>query len=172
MREYTQTVTGERGNCWQTAVACLLDIDPATLPPQCEYDRKTTHPDGTVEHGPHYYDALQAYLHKHHSVCYLELHHPEELWPLLRVAEPGYHLMVGETVRSASLGGLRHVVVARYGQVIWDPHPSRAGLTGDIRWAFLVPVPKVWEEHWNKRYRECACPACAPKPLAAAHAAP
>jgi hypothetical protein len=41
--------------------------------------------------------------------------------------ERGYHLMVGTTVWTP-VNGRHHAVVARFGEMVWDPHPSRAGL--------------------------------------------
>ena len=163
MRELTQTsVHPAIGNCWQTCVACLLDLDPEVMPPQAEYDWRRTNEDGSVEYGPAYHNALMGYLRRHHDLTYVEISSPEELLPSLRVAEPGWHMMTGRTVRSDALDGARHVVVARYGEVVWDPHPSRAGLLEEIRWAFLVPFPKLWAESRNI----CVCPACKPgKPI-------
>jgi hypothetical protein len=164
MRELTQTVfadatSGRYGNCWQTCIACLLDIDPGVMPPQEEYDWCRTEPDGETVLGPGYLNVLQDYLRVHHDLGYVgTMHLPVELFPLLRVADPGWHLMSGRTVRSEACGGLRHVVVGRYGQMVWDPHPSRAGLVEDIHWAFLVPYPRAWRRPVE---RPCVCPSCA-----------
>lgn len=167
MRELTQTVTcagdGPIGNCWQTAVACVLDVDPDALPAQAAYDWRRTREDGTVERGPGYWTPLQAYLRTHHGLAYVEMHYPPEVLACLRIADPGaLHLMTGTTVRSAALGGLRHVVVARNGACVWDPHPSRAGLLGEVQWAFLVPYPQSWRGSTTGE-RPCVCPACAPR---------
>jgi hypothetical protein len=158
MRELTQTSLHPHGNCWQTCVACILDLDPEVMPPQSEYDWRRPGPDGKIEYGPQYMLPLQAYLRKHHGLGYLEMHSPPELFPMLRVADPGWHLMTGRTVRSDQQNGDRHVVVGRYGQVVWDPHPSRAGLLEEIRWALLVPFPQSWEPMFTN---ECVCQWCA-----------
>jgi hypothetical protein len=159
VRELTQTSLYPHGNCWQTCVACILDLDPEVLPPQAEYDRVTVREDGTKEYGPSYNNALQFYLHEHHGLTYVELHLPEEGYEFLHVAPGTLHMLTGRTVRSDAYGGVRHVVVARDGQMIWDPHPSHAGLIEEIRWAFLVPYPKAW----NPRKDPCVCPACKSK---------
>lgn len=170
MREYTQTVTasaanGWAGNCWQTCVASLLDVDPATLPDQASCDLYETTAEGQrgpgVKGTPSYWSWLNAYLRKHHGLVYVELHIHEETLPLLRVAEPGWHMMTGRTVRSDTMGGLRHVVVALHGEMVWDPHPSRAGLLEEQRWAFLAPYPKAWADH---PMTACFCPSCGGKP--------
>jgi hypothetical protein len=158
--ELTQTSLYPDGNCWQTAVACILEIDPEVMPSQVVLDRHELQNDGTWKRvGPGYNNPLQAYLAKHHGLAYVELHVPVEAYAQLRV--DGYHLMTGETVRSEAYG-VRHVVVGKDGQQAWDPHPSRAGLLGDIHWALLVPYPKQWEK-WNWRDDDsnpCVCPKC------------
>lgn len=49
----------------------------------------------------------------------------------------------------------------RCGEVVWDPHPSRAGLLEEIRWAFIVPYPAEWVNQ-KAINDECVCPACKP----------
>ena len=177
MRELTQTVTvsaenGFAGNCWQTCVACLLDIDPETMPPQAEYDLYTCNEDGSrdlsVKEGKgskSYTNPLQAYLREHHGLAYMEVHLPDEALavggPILFNPEysGGYHMLTGRTVRSAATG-TRHVVVAHHGRTIWDPHPSRAGLLDEIRWAFLIPYPRAWRSFYDS---PCVCPTCEKK---------
>lgn len=156
MKEFTQTTTGPVGNCWQTAVACLLEVDPAQLPYQATLDRRLV--DGKWV-GQGYNNPLQAYLRKHHGLAYVEMHLPEEALAMLAVRDPGWHLITGETVRTATLK-CRHVVVGRYGNIAWDPHPSRAGLTTDLRYSLLVPFPKAWESYHDGTPRPCVCPVC------------
>lgn len=158
-RKLTQTSL-DPGNCWQTGVACILDIDPETMPSQVEHDSKPVmSADGTFRwSGPGYNNVLQAYLRKHHGLAYVELHAPwAELSAFLRPV--GLHLLTGRTVRSATNGEQRHVVVARDGETVWDPHPSRAGLLDEIKPAFLTPYPAEWAKHGGRR-AECVCPAC------------
>lgn len=150
MIELTQTSL-DPGNCWQTCVACILGIDPETMPSQAEHDRPK---------GPGYNNPLQAYLREHHGLAYVELHAPwSELSAYLRCM--GLHVLTGRTVRTAS-NGMRHCVVARDGVTIWDPHPSRAGLLDEIKPAFITPYPAEWKRHEGLRL-PCVCPACAGK---------
>lgn len=158
MIEFTQTSLAPRGNCWQTAVACLLEVEPSLLPDQTVHDYEFV--DGQWR-GQSYNNFLQAYLRKHHDLAYVELHLPEEALAMIAIREPGWHLMIGRTVRSNDLPGrIRHCVVGRYGQVVWDPHPSRAGLTDEIKYALLVPFPEEWKEHDFSEKLSCVCPAC------------
>lgn len=156
MKEFTQTALAPVGNCWQTAIACLLEVDPGQLPDQATNDYKLV--DGQWV-GRSYNNVLQQYLRTHHGLVYLELQTPKEGLAMLAIKDPGWHIITGRTVRTDERG-IRHSVVGRYGEVAWDPHPSRAGLTDDIRWALLAPRPKEWEEHAH-HLGPCACPLCA-----------
>lgn len=159
MREFTQTNL-DPGNCWQTCVACILEVDPGELPPQEEYDIREKQPDGSWKWlpGRSYNNALQAYLRKHHGMVYVEMHTPWELLDYLQVKPDVFHMMTGRTVRT-ELNGSRHVVVGRGGAMVWDPHPSRAGLTDQIKWSFLLPIPEEWREQRGAP-NPCVCPAC------------
>ena len=53
---------------------------------------------------------------------------------VLAEVPPVYHLMSGLSPR-----GFGHRCVGFGGQVLWDPHPSRAGLTSVWSVGFLVP---------------------------------
>jgi len=157
MIELTQTTLHPRGNCWQTAVACLLEVPIEALPSQYDAYVQVEDPDGKPRWDLRYNNALQAYLKKHHGLAYVELHYPDESYQQLRIF--GWHLMTGATVRSEAQGGDRHVVVGHDGQIVWDPHPSRAGLLlGDVRWAVLCRFPKAWARGFL--HEPCICPCC------------
>jgi hypothetical protein len=157
MKELTQTSLHPAGNCWQTCVACILDLDLDVMPQQAEYDWRRKKEDGTTEYGPSYHTALNAYLRTHHGLAYVEVTGPNELYACIQVASDAPHMITGRTIRSDAQDGARHVVVGRRGEMIWDPHPSRSGLTEEIRWAFLVPFPKQWQKSWGSK---CPCPTC------------
>lgn len=160
MLKLTQTSLYPKGNCWQTAVACLLDIPAEQLPSQADsYYSKIDRDSGETTWHMNYNNRLQAYLKKHHKLAYIELWQPQETLSQLRIV--GYHLMSGTTVRSAAYGGQRHIVVGYEGKVFWDPHPSQAGLLDEIRWAVLCPFPPSWERYQNDA---CECPACVGEP--------
>lgn len=153
MRQLTQTNL-DPGNCWQTCIACILDLDPEVLPPQVDYDKRERDGDGWKWVGPSYMGVLQRYLRKHHGLAYVELHQPPELWSILSVKPGVLHMLTGRTIRTAT-NGSRHVVVASAGKMVWDPHPSRAGLTDEIQPSFLVPLAT-----WDRTMVDCVCPAC------------
>jgi|GEM_PF-2772556 hypothetical protein len=154
MIEQTQTYVTPHGNCWQTAVACVLDLPAEDLPPQHEIESMAAIEDGERYAGHFSYtNALNAYLTKHHSLGYLQ----EPAWKLgaFTLSDPGYHLLIGPTVRTVVDGDgprIIHCVVGKHGEQIWDPHPSRAGLTRVISWGWLADVSKVDESDQARGY--------------------
>lgn len=154
MIELTQTDV-DHGNCWQTAVACVLEADPASMPDQVALEKA----------GSSYLNALNAWLERHHGLMYSELH--DYQFGALSVRDPGWHFLVGPSVRTPEKGR-HHVVVARYGAMAWDPHPSRAGLVEVEKWGLVAPVPERvsrfrrerLDTDWGRKELVCRCPDC------------
>lgn len=164
------------GNCWQTAVACLLEVDPETLPPQVEIESRARR-EGEQFGGHYSYgNALGCYLKKHHDRAYTTVFP----WQLAQCRIVGEHMMSGPTVRMP-VNRSNHVVCGVDGEFAWAVHPSRAGLTKVERIEFIIPYPSDWKEREPKliaadlqRWREraqlpadqrgimslCCCPAC------------
>lgn len=113
----TQTIlagdpSGRLGNCLQAAVASLLGLPLDGVPHFAESP------------GDWVAEMVQfAREHGHHIV-----------WRG-NGDRPDFGLVFGPTVRSAEL---THAVAVRNGQV-WDPHPSRAGLTAESTYIDWVP---------------------------------
>ena len=157
MRRYTQS--GSR-NCWQTAIACILEVPPDTLPSQMMLASDS------------YGAALNAYLHHHHELLYFEL--CEYQLSAVSVRPPGWHVMVGPTKHTRE-GGIRHAVVGRYGLYEWDPYPLGCGLIAVERWGILAPLTHEIKAWRNTRVMQkdpefsCVCPACLRQSLASGH---
>lgn len=148
-------------NCWQTAVASVLQVPAALLPDQhlIEGYAKTNTP-----HAGHYSysNALNAYLAKHHGLAYLQDPAWKMLPFLLRGPGFGFHFLIGPTVRTVVDGSkprIHHVVVAEDGTQVWDPHPSQAGLTRITSVGWLADITKIDPEdsalghgwHWANK---------------------
>lgn len=168
MRELTQTHLHPGGNCWQTCMAMLLDVDPEELPSQHDIEQPGPACDVSFrkpDQAGRYTNPLQAYLEKHHGLCFwtVDTHGMHQRTPpdLLALLTPvGLHVMVGPTVRTAETGQF-HAVVGEGGKLRWDPHPSRAGLLQTTRWEFLVPVSdESRASHRRMPWWRCICPAC------------
>ena len=148
MIKYTQTNLSP-GNCWQTCIASILEVDPLHLPDQATIDANGKHASAD------YTNALGSYLRKHHGLIYIQI-------PCWHVAGSlnlsGYHLIIGETVRTPE-NNRRHVVVGLDGKWCWDPHPSRKFLTKMLSYGILVPrlnIPGIEDLYAD----ECICPRC------------
>lgn len=154
-----------RGNCWQTAVACILDLPAEALPAQAD-----------VEKFPRYSNTLNAYLERHHNLMYTSLQ-PHEWQGVLHLYghhPSGLYLWEGPTVRTP-MNNTEHVVVAQGHMMLHDPHPSKDGLTLVKRWGVLGPIPDNIRE-WRIKIRDtsedrafaqdlyCHCPQCKPLP--------
>jgi hypothetical protein len=94
------------GNCMQAAVATVLGVGLDEVPHFLV--------DGP---SPGWWDRMNAWLLAHHGVAIITLVASDFVVP------PVVHLMVGTTCR-----GSKHVVVGFDGRMVWDPHPSDAGL--------------------------------------------
>jgi len=162
VRPITQTSVYPHGNCFQTCVACVLDLDLDAVPPQARCDHTWTDAKGERRYGPYFANLLGRYLRKHHGLLYIEL---DVSTAGAAFAPRGYHFLVGKTVRSEQQGNCAHIVVADRGEMIWDPHPSHAGLVGPTKMAALVPFPPEYVDYWDRSEPEhpCQCPACCPE---------
>ena len=112
---------GTPGDCYRAAIASLLDLP--------------------VEAVPHFglyvswWDETRRWLHHHgRDLAYAEL--GDDMHQLWCEVEPATPVIVGGRSPRGAFG---HVVVGLVdGTVLWDPHPSRAGLrTVD---EFFLPV--------------------------------
>lgn len=127
MKRYRQT-NFDPGNCFQTAIACILEVEPSELPPQ-QFSTDSRE-----------YDiAIAAFLRKRFGLQLVRV------WPYqfgaVRPIRPE-HVMCG-TMRKRfdGEGGERHCVVARDGVMVWDPYPTHPGLVGDAEWwGVLAPA--------------------------------
>lgn len=128
MRQVTQSIIqvsdphhgGPVGDCLRASIASLLDLDPADVPHFGSL--------GITGDGP----TKDCWWHALVGWC-LALSPPlsvsdppatEDAWPPLDSLLDGHCLASGPSPR----GDYLHSVVARAGEVTWDPHPSREGL--------------------------------------------
>ena len=106
-----------RGDCYRTAIACLLDVPRDDVPHVLEHDT------------PAVQRASGAYLRRF-GLAMLEMPlkgaDAADIVAFMAATNPDVRsfLLSGTTPR-----GWDHTVVA-HAEGLWDPHPSRAGLTG------------------------------------------
>lgn len=112
MIPHTQTIFYEgpdkpnRGNCWQTAIASVLDLQLEDVPHFIEIDDL---------HGVDWWD---------YSIDWAWFRGYELVDPERHIYTNEYYLASGPSPR----GNFWHVVVCKNGKMVHDPHPSQAGL--------------------------------------------
>lgn len=115
MIPHIQTNTSKvTGNCWQTAVASVLELEPEQVPHFVKAER-----DGIVED---WWKYTFNWLYYHN----LYIHNIER-----HLYTNEHYLVMGRTKR-----GTYHVCVYLNGKMVHDPHPDASGLTHEE--AFVV----------------------------------
>lgn len=122
--QHTQTITGAGGpipgDCWRTAIACLLGVPVLEVPHFIhEHTDDNTWWARTV--------AFVQAAKPGWTLRLLQPNFPVYLWP---VESPLHVIATGPSPR----GNWQHSVVASAidGALVWDPHPDRTGLAGPI----------------------------------------
>lgn len=120
LRQVTQTIfagdpSGRYGNCFQAAIASILELD--------------------LEQVPHFAEARDW-------VSYVNAWAALNGWSVRRYFRTdleGVDLAVAD---GPGPRGYHHAVAVKDGQIAWDPHPSRAGLLAiETVWAFTPADP-------------------------------
>lgn len=114
-QEFINIPGQQYGDCMRACVASLLDLSIADVP---HFLRDADGDPGKFWHGV--YDFIEARGWEY--VPARQAHDGAMCQDL-----DGYHIIGGPSPRG---GGLLHAVVGRHGQVVFDPHPSKAGLAG------------------------------------------
>lgn len=125
MIEQYQTVFGsgkgsERGNCFSTTIACILELPVDRVPNFCDEEDWRW--------------AINKWL-KPYGLFYVDIAIPPDMRGELLTMYAGYHVISGDGPR-----GLRHSVVGQAGKMVHDPHPSGEGLITEEEFGFLIPV--------------------------------
>lgn len=127
MKRVRQTQFGEtKGNCFQAALASLLEEDLRTVPPLHKYPRT-------------WFGVLNEWMEAR-GKSFLETHYDKHL----TLATGQLALLTGKSPR----GDYRHCVIGRYDgtcwALAWDPHPSDDGLDGEPEFvSFVMPINPV-----------------------------
>lgn len=127
-QEFISIPGKQYGDCMRACVASLLNMNIALVP---HFLRDA---DGkSVEFWEGIYDFLDS--RGYEMIPSIVAYRPKMTADL-----DGYHIVSGPSPRG---NGLYHAVVGRHGDVVFDPHPSRAGLAGDRKeWRFDYMVKK------------------------------
>lgn len=121
----------QRGNCLSAVVASLLEL-PIDQVPDFVQDH-VDHMDENENAGEwDWWSRLHQFVaERGHKICYLSPvdnpnweGSPEHWFP---VPEPGEFYTVGGI--SPRDPQIHHIVIYREGEMVWDPHPDRTGVT-------------------------------------------
>lgn len=120
------------GDCWRTAVACLLEVPRDEVPHWIEIYKDRP------ESVDWWYDTV-AFVEAARPGWTLALSRPV-LWPIYlhRQEETRRVLLTGQSPR----GDWLHVVLADAvtGELVWDPHPTGGGVLSQVEVAYLAPI--------------------------------
>ncbi len=118
-----QPEIGQYGDCQRAVIASLLDLPISEVPHFLQISKG----DASL-----FWENLQSFC-KQHGFVYLTVpcgygH------AFFGLEEDIYHEISGPSPRG---NDITHAVVGKGGKIVFDPHPSRAGLLGDFRdWNF------------------------------------
>lgn len=120
--DQTEFWTGEKevwGDCERAVIASLLNL-PTTEVPHFLREAKG---DNVL-----FWDSIADFL-KQRGLVYIHHLWAEIDWERIKKDGDIYHRLAGPSPRAPSK--IWHAVVGLNGEVIHDPHPSRAGIYGD-----------------------------------------
>jgi len=118
-----QTRYGNSGNCYQAALASLLELPIDGVP------------DFVHQYGPLWFEQCGQWLAAR-NLSIIEVRIPMLGPSMIYMPEqPIYHLISGKSPR-----GLLHSVVALQGRMVHDPHPDGRGLVEPHSFDFLVAL--------------------------------
>lgn len=116
---YNPEVEKARGNCWQTAIASVLDLPLDAVPHFVDVDERF----GTENWFFYTYNWLHA-----------------RGWHIERIATHiytnEYYLVSGPSPR----GNFWHVVIYRNGKMVHDPHPDGTGILSEECFDVIRPL--------------------------------
>jgi hypothetical protein len=114
-QEFVNIEGKQYGDCMRACVASLLDMPIAQVP---HFLRDAS---GDPQQ---FWENVMPFAESRgwDYLCGFTAHLPD-----LAADLDGYHVIGGPSPRG---GGLLHAVVGRYGAIVFDPHPSKAGLLG------------------------------------------
>ena len=117
MRHITQTKFGsEEGNCFAACIACLFPVEIEDVPDFYQQAQSL------------WWDAFCLWMCEHFNVEPVITGHYES------IPDPSTPYLIGGKAER----GLMHSVIGRNGKVIWDPHPSRAGLIDQQDYTYFI----------------------------------
>lgn len=130
LKDWSKTILESHGNCWQYAIAAVLQLTPSEVPDFLGV---------AIEEGGDMNEHTQRWLNERgHMLINVGLR-----WSLVYSKDTGFTLpwlACGPTPRSQRIGQL-HVVVMEGWEMVYDPHPDNSGLTAITDSYLVLPIP-------------------------------
>lgn len=130
MTPLKQTISGDNGNCLQTAVASILDLPLEEVP-------------HFVPFGRNWNKALVMFMqekgYEYHGLADKQFINS----PFYTKGIDGYVIAAGESPR-----GLQHAVIYKDGELVHDPHPDGGGVKLEYFFMFEPFTDKTQELDW------------------------
>ena len=126
------------GNCLEACYATLLGVPLRTVPDPRLYAEDE---EDAFDLLPERVPVLRQWLHDKFTLT--AVGEDGESPPgvlLMKKDVPLFWIASGPSER-----GLQHACVYSNGSLLWDPHPSDAGLLDVTHWTVLVPLGPLWE---------------------------
>ena len=125
---------GGWGDCYRTAWACLLDLEPKEVPHFCDQGRGDKESDRLLK------EWLAARGLTYFRVLFGGDLEVQKILDTVMLCNPGtFALLSGE-----SRNGTNHIVIIRDGEIVHDPAQDDSGITGPCDNGYfevMVPVP-------------------------------
>lgn len=124
------------GNCFTACVASILECNIDSVP----YFTEELFQLPVGERASEFEKRILKWFHKK-GYSYIEIPVNFEVlpsWTEYMQKRETYHIIVGESPR---FSGGYHACVGKYGEIIFDPHPSHKGLNGptnEMPWLFGI----------------------------------
>jgi hypothetical protein len=113
MKFLKQTKLGRNGNCFEACIASIVESNIDDVPNLMPY----------IENGK-WIEKLNFWLGLHFGLAYIEMKVPIDLKDEFFGSDFIY-ILIGDTVRN---GTIKHAVIYRKTEMIFDPHPDNVGL--------------------------------------------
>lgn len=126
------------GNCLEACYATLLGVPLQAVP---DPRTKAEDEDDAYDLLPERIPVLRKWLHDQFTLCAVGAEGDSPPGVLLRTKDvPLFWIASGPSER-----GLQHACVYSNGALLFDPHPSNAGLLEVTHWTVLVPLGPLWD---------------------------
>ena len=113
---------GKWGDCYRTAIACILGWDdPETVP---HFYHGNTDENTDDQHTAKYRWLAEI------GLISVRLGYPAAEWTLGQLLDNFRHLDHPYLIGGSTEDGIGHVVIAERNRIVWDPNPAPIGLTG------------------------------------------